>query len=214
MAVRRRTPPSAAAAGDGRGGDPATRQRVIDAAVTCILDLGFYRASSNAIARQAGVTWGVIQHYFGTRERLMVAVLRHGTDAFIDRIQHARIDATEPQGRLDQLIEILARHYGQPSYLAYVQIRLNLDQDPNTSEDIRETMRTTNEQTGEHVRRILAEAVGNDPQVVQVVFLAVRSFLMGQLLHTRLTIDSPAPRDLDAERHTLAALLAPYFASP
>ena len=56
--------------------DLATRERVIAAAVDSILERGFYRASSNEIARRAGVTWGVIQHHFGTREALMLAVLR------------------------------------------------------------------------------------------------------------------------------------------
>ena len=51
--------------------DSISRQRVIDAAIACILDQGFYRASSNAIAERAGVTWGVIQYHFGTREALM-----------------------------------------------------------------------------------------------------------------------------------------------
>ncbi|MEY2458244.1 MAG: hypothetical protein QOG30_74, partial [Acidimicrobiaceae bacterium] len=47
--------------------EQATRRAVIDAAVASILERGFYRASSNEITRRAGVTWGVIQHYFGTR---------------------------------------------------------------------------------------------------------------------------------------------------
>src|SRR5258708_35070954 len=59
-------------------GDSASRQRVLDAAVQCILEQGLYRASSNAIAEQAGLSWGVIQYYFGTREALMLAVLEAG----------------------------------------------------------------------------------------------------------------------------------------
>ena len=31
--------------------------------IACILEEGFYRASSNKIARRAGVTWGVIQYH-------------------------------------------------------------------------------------------------------------------------------------------------------
>ena len=61
--------------------DSISRQRVIDAAIACILDQGFYRASSNAIAERAGVTWGVIQYHFGTREALMLAVLERARGA-------------------------------------------------------------------------------------------------------------------------------------
>jgi len=48
-----------------------TRQKVLDAAIQTILEVGYYQASSNAIARRAGVTWGTLQHQFGTREALL-----------------------------------------------------------------------------------------------------------------------------------------------
>jgi len=45
----------------------ATRRKVLDAVVESVLDVGYYKASSNEIARRAGVTWGAIQHLFGSR---------------------------------------------------------------------------------------------------------------------------------------------------
>src|SRR3954453_23493461 len=56
----------------------ATRRRVLDAVVESVLDVGYYKASSNEIARRAGVTWGAIQHLFGSREALMLDVLDDG----------------------------------------------------------------------------------------------------------------------------------------
>ena len=44
----------------------ATHRRVLDAVVRTILEVGYYKASSNEIARRAGVTWGAIQHLFGS----------------------------------------------------------------------------------------------------------------------------------------------------
>ncbi|MCU1453644.1 MAG: regulatory protein TetR, partial [Acidimicrobiales bacterium] len=80
-------------ASDGVGkNDQATRQVMIDAAVASILERGFYRASSNEIARRAGVTWGVIQHHFGTRESLMLAVLEDGMERFSAVVHDASID--------------------------------------------------------------------------------------------------------------------------
>ena len=51
---------------------------LIDATIDCILEEGLYRASSNRIAKRAGVTWGVIQHHFGTREALLLATFQEG----------------------------------------------------------------------------------------------------------------------------------------
>src|SRR3979411_3068004 len=84
--------------------DDAMRSRVIEAAVTCILERGFYRASSNEIARRAGVSWGVIQHYFGTREALMLAVLQDGSRRFETIVEGVDIDGDTVEERIDQLI--------------------------------------------------------------------------------------------------------------
>ncbi len=85
---RKMGPPTAPRAEDGRAAETDTRGRVIRAAVDCIIDLGFYRGSStNEIARRAGVTWGVIQHYFGTREGLMLAVLEDGAAHMVSTVE-------------------------------------------------------------------------------------------------------------------------------
>ena len=52
-----------------------TRRKVLDAAVQSILESGYYHTSSNEIARRADVTWGTLQHQFGSREGLLLAVL-------------------------------------------------------------------------------------------------------------------------------------------
>src|SRR5439155_20083847 len=87
------TVPQAARGGRRRPpGDSASRQRVLDAAVQCILEQGLYRASSNAIAEQAGLSWGVIQYYFGSREALMLAVLEEGVMRLDVAVRVAEID--------------------------------------------------------------------------------------------------------------------------
>ena len=53
-----------------------TRQLVIQAVIDSVLEVGYYQSSTNEIARRAGVTWGVLQHQFGTREGLLLEVLK------------------------------------------------------------------------------------------------------------------------------------------
>jgi AcrR family transcriptional regulator len=191
------------------------RSRMIEAAVTCILERGFYRASSNEIARRAGVSWGVIQHYFGTREALMLAVLQDGSRRFEAIVEGVDIDGDTVEQRIDQLIDILSEHYGRPEYLAYLQILLNMEHDPRTSADVRETMRDVAERSNTHVRRLLREALGTAtgvPDLVTTLFLAVRGFLLSQQLLDTMAYDSVAPQSDRAarQRRLLGAALAPY----
>src|SRR5215472_10669679 len=71
--------------------DQGTRLKVVEAAIQCILEQGFYRASSNAIAETAGLSWGVIQYYFGSREGLMLAVLEEGNRRLRDIVSEVNI---------------------------------------------------------------------------------------------------------------------------
>jgi AcrR family transcriptional regulator len=220
-AGRSAPPPTRRRAGStgsaGRAGsDAATRSKVIDAAVTCILERGFYRASSNEIARRAGVTWGVIQHYFGSREALMLAVLQESARRFTEMVETARIEGETIEERLDHLLDLLAEHYGQPAYLAIMQIQLNMDHDPRTSVEVRATMRQVAERTNEHIRRLLREALGRSasiPDLATTVFLAVRGFVVSQQLLETLTYDLVAPQSdrVGRQRRLFAQLIAPYL---
>jgi len=190
-------------------GDPATREKVLQATVDSILELGFYRASTNAIARRADVSWGVIQHYFGNREQLLLEVLRWSADGFVARVENAHIDGATAEQRIEQLTEIFWSHYGQPQYLATLQILLNLDHDPETSEPIRAWMRDTAARSYEQIRRLLGEALPGNDELARVVFLAVRGFVLGQPLHSATTPDDrTSAKQMAAERRTFARMLA------
>jgi AcrR family transcriptional regulator len=196
--------------------DPATRRRVLDAALSCIIERGFYRASSNEIARQAGMTWGVIQYHFGTRESLMLAVLEDTATRFIDLVEHAHIDGQDVTTRLDQLLDLLAGYYGTPEYLAFTQLLLNLEHDPATSAEVRAGLRTVAEQANEHVRRLLHETLGparGHPELAGTLFLLLRGFVLSQQLLDTMGYESiPSQRKVaQKQRQLLSEMLSPYF---
>jgi AcrR family transcriptional regulator len=138
-----------------RAGDESTRARMLAAAVECILEEGYYRASSNRIARRAGVTWGVIQYHFGTREQLLLAVVRDGAEGLLHRLEDAEIAGDTVAARLDSLAEVIWAHYRRPEFLAHMQVLLNLSKDPRTSDDTVAALA----ETERHVGRLLQSLV-------------------------------------------------------
>jgi AcrR family transcriptional regulator len=197
------------------GADPITRKRVIDAAVTCILERGFYRASSNEIARQAGLTWGVIQYHFGTREALMLAVLEDRAERFVELIKGARIDAETINGRLDQLLDVLSSHYGTTDYLVHMQISLNLDHDQSTSVEVRRIMKAVADRSNKQIRRLLRETLGpakDEPHLMSTLFLVLRGFgLSQQLLDTVTHSQTQSRAAKAAQRQLVGKMLTPYL---
>lgn len=212
----RTTPPGRRREQSGRERVGDTRDRVVDAAVECIVDLGFYRGSStNEIARRAGVTWGVIQHHFGTREGLMLAVLQRGAGHMVETVMGAHIHGSTVEERMVQLVDVFSEHYARPDYLASLQVLLNMDRDPRTSAEVRRTMLEVSERSNTHVRRLLREALGpavNRPDLATTIFLLIRGFEFSQQLLDSMAYDTVAPkRDRNsAQRRLLSQILAPY----
>ena len=93
-------------------GEEQIRHALLDAAIASILERGFYRASSNEIARRADVTWGAIQYHFGTREELLLAVLERSFDRFVLSLAATELTGATVRDRLAALARVIWAHYG------------------------------------------------------------------------------------------------------
>jgi AcrR family transcriptional regulator len=175
------------------------QRRLIEAAIDCILEQGFYRASTNAIAERAGVTWGVIQYHFGTRENLMLAVLQEAAARLQQTLAMADVDAASLSGRLEQLFEILANYYGQPSFVAFTEVQLNLSHDPRTAESTRENLMRINEPVRLELDRlmsqVLSDTAADSPEIRSLIFHVLRGLSISEVMLGSQPWDTPtAPR--------------------
>jgi len=206
---------SAAAVAADHGRDSASRQRLIDSAVECILEQGFYRASSNAIAERAGVTWGVIQYHFGSREALMLAVLEDGARRLRETLETAEITGETLAERVAEYGDILAGHYASPEFLAFTQVLLNLTHDPRTTRQTRDTMNLISETAAPEMRRLqrqVLEGTGvRSPALRAVLLHALRGLALSHVMLDTLPGDSdnrPDQRDDPRQFAEQRALLA------
>lgn len=85
-----------------REGEEARRTALIGAVLDCVAEGGPQAATTRAIARRAGVTQGLIRHYFDTKEALVgaafEALMTQLTEASSARMQMAAPD--DPVARL------------------------------------------------------------------------------------------------------------------
>jgi AcrR family transcriptional regulator len=196
-----------------RGGDKDTRERVIDAAIKCILEEGFYRASSNAIAERAGLTWGVIQYYFGSREALMLAVLEEGTRRLVQDLSGAEITGATLVERIEEYTTILERYYADPEYLAFTQVLLNLSHDPRTSAQTLATMKkitgTVDTELNRLTNTLISGTTVRHRELRELVFHALRGLALSEVMLGSLPFDMKSEaRKFPAHRHLLAEALS------
>ena len=192
----------------GRKGE-ATRRRVIEAARDCISELGFHRASSNEIARRAGMTWGVIQYHFGTRESVLLAVVDSAIEELTEDLDDVVVIGATPTERLASVAEIVWSYFASPRYLAYLEIYLNLVRDPSASGEARRRLAEIDAEIDLRWHRIAEEAFGAvDARVLErLLFGSLRGLAITRWL-------SEKEVDLAEERRLLIEALAPLLGQP
>jgi AcrR family transcriptional regulator len=193
-------------AGSRRGRRPradgeSTRARVIQAATECILEKGYYQASSNDIARRAGVTWGAIQYQFESREGLLLEVLNSAWNALREQIRSARIDGETLEERLESLLGLLATHYSSRDYLANLQILLDLNHDPRSSATAKAAVAFHGAELNRLWQPLFQQVLGDmadDQELSRYLFLTSRGYLTGNLIASNISkmFDDTAQRQM------------------
>lgn len=179
--------------------ETSTRERMLAAAVETILEEGFYRASSNRIAERAGVTWGVIQHHFGTREHLLISVVEDSADEMIQLLTDARITGTTIEQRLTSLADVIWSFYRQPKFLAMAQIVLNVSRDPKTTREALDDLAVREREVTVLWQRVVDQVVpdrATSADLGYVIFEIIRGVALGQgLIQATPRARRPVPED-------------------
>src|ERR1700752_4404172 len=106
-------PAGGEAAGGGPHAEPRphTRARIIAAVVDGIAELGFQRTTAQEIASRAGVTWGAVQHHFGGKDRLLLAVLEDSFNRFAERLADLPLEKTTLAERASVFVDRAWAHF-------------------------------------------------------------------------------------------------------
>jgi AcrR family transcriptional regulator len=87
--------------------------RIVDAMRASVAERGIAGATFDQVARAAGVSRGLLHYYFGSKERLLVAVVRRESDLRNERLELAIADAGTAEQVLDALVSSLEDFLGK-----------------------------------------------------------------------------------------------------
>ena len=107
-----------------------TRERVMAAVVESIAEVGYPKTTANEIARRAGVTWGAVQHHFGDKDGILVAVLEESFDRFAELLADHPDDLPKEALSLEERVSLFIDrswlHFGSAHYRSTFEILQNL----------------------------------------------------------------------------------------
>ena len=97
----------------------ATRQRLLEAAVSCLAEHGWAGSTVAVVAERAGVSRGAAQHHFPTREDLFTAAVE-----YVAEERSTALRALFPEGAEDRrvVVEALVDLYTGPLFRAALHL--------------------------------------------------------------------------------------------
>ncbi len=162
----------------------ATRQRVLEAAVECLADLGWAGSTVVTVAERAGVSRGAAQHHFPTREALFAAAFTHMAE---QRLAQVRREAERPGASADRtgaVLEMLMGLYTGPLFRAALQLHTAAAVD----EDLRALVAGSEVRVNAEVHRTAValldvdESVPGHRELVQATLDLIRGLALADVL--------------------------------
>jgi AcrR family transcriptional regulator len=99
-----------------------TRAALLDAAIECLAEYGYARATTAVICERAGVSRGAHLHHYGTRAALLAAAITHLSQR-IDAQLHNRIAAL-PDGpdRTERALDLIWELFSGPLFRSALEL--------------------------------------------------------------------------------------------
>jgi AcrR family transcriptional regulator len=135
-------------------GDKATR--IVEAMRTSVATRGIAGSTFDQVARAAGVSRGLLHYYFGTKERLIVEVVRRECDVRIEQVELRIASATSGEDVVAALVESFEDFLREPP--ADVAIFYELMTLAQRNEDIASELAELGRRTRSHLAQALRTA--------------------------------------------------------
>jgi len=86
------------------GMEPLRRAALVDATIDCIGRAGSLDVTVGQIAKAAGVSSALAHHYFGAKDQIFLAAMRHILTLYGEAVRKALAQADTPQHRLEAIV--------------------------------------------------------------------------------------------------------------
>lgn len=136
----------------------ATRARLLEATIDCLVERGWSGTTTTVVAARAGVSRGAQLHHYPTKTTLVTAAVAHLAERRAAEIRaEAEALPAGPQ-RIDQVIDMLAVAFTGPLFVAALELWVAARTDP----ELREALVPLETRVGREMHHLTVELLGAD----------------------------------------------------
>jgi AcrR family transcriptional regulator len=168
----------------------ATRQRILEAAVSCLAEHGWSGSTVAVVCARAGVSRGAAQHHFRTREELFTAAIAHMAEQWLASVrERARALPGAGRDRTYAVVDMLVAVHTGPLFRAALHLWVAAADE----EQLRPRVGALESRIGREAHRLAVEFLGADESVpgVRETVQATLDMARGLGLANLLSDDSP-----------------------
>ncbi|MDT0200420.1 TetR family transcriptional regulator [Nocardioides sp. AE5] len=137
------------------------RQRLLEATVECLVEVGFNRTSTTLVSQRAGVSRGAQLHHFPTKNDLVLAAIEHLTRIRGSELEAATAALPTGERRTRAVLRALGEHFASPVFTAALELWVAA----RTDSGLLEAVGPLEQRLGRETHRLTVELLGVDESV-------------------------------------------------
>lgn len=134
----------------------ASRERLLDAALSCLAERGYAGTSLPEVLRRAQMSNGAMWRHFPSKAELMVAAALHSEQQLAESTAQVALDLLPAEERLDAAIDQVWRYTSQPAFLALIELL----RASRSDDELATALRAADHQAGQIFFDVVARCVG------------------------------------------------------
>lgn len=151
------------------------RQRLMEATVDSLVELGWAGTTTTVVSRRAGVSRGAQLHHFPSKQDLVLAAVDYITERRRTELEAGIADLPE-EGRTRAVLEVLSSQFTSPVFFAALELWVAARTDAALREQVGDLERRIGRETHAQAVELLDidESRGRNRQLVQATLDLVR----------------------------------------
>ncbi len=188
----------------------ATQQKLLDATVACLVELGYARATTLEVCRRAGTSQGALFKHFPTKNALLAATVAHLFASLVDGFGRTLQAIEDRPDRIGAAVEQLWKIFRSPELEAVFELFAAGRTDEGLAEALRPVVAAHRASYVAMARHLFPGAAASHPDFdTQVHVLMMMLQGLAVMEHVRPHAE-PARRELAAIERLIRAELEPY----
>lgn len=163
-----------------------TRAIILEAAVTCLCDVGYGATTTILVAQTAGVSRGAMLHHFPSKRDLIFAVAAHAIDHNRKAMEDSSATVADPVERYASLPERRWAIATEPQSIALLEIIVGARSDPAVAEHFmsfgQDLLRGRNRRLREQAEAAGAQFDDQERAVSRAIAFAIRGMTIEKQL--------------------------------